>query len=95
MAPSRRAAQLSGTDIQMKQGGHPYRESIGQEMRLKWNKEDIQIGEGVWYITKEVSKSIKYNRRYVSHYWGKELKYMEKENQNEVCDVGVGLELLV
>ena len=41
------------------------------------------------------SKSIKYNRRYVSHYWGKELKYMEKENQNEVCDVGVGLELLV
>jgi len=47
MAPSRRAAQLSGTDIQMKQGGHPYRESIGQEIRLKWNKEDTQIGEGV------------------------------------------------
>ena len=47
MAQRRRAAQLSGTDIQMKQGGHPYRESVGQEIRLKWNKEDIQIGEGL------------------------------------------------
>lgn len=66
-----------------------------QELKPKWSKEgihtekaqgreweqseDIQIGEGVWWTTEKVSKYIKYNRRYVSHYWRKELRYMERE----------------